>query len=525
MAVKPSYSYLMQTDAYMAFRGELIRVIRWLESKRERALSTNGAPLSSYWDIRSSWLLSRHRSLLAQLEQYVISAESKDRSSFLAQKRREYRRLWKSVPDSPSCPVAKNERERTVLAFGYDPGADLGKTKRFFRRENETISPKQQWKRDRLADFIEDRKRAHGVQRQNQFRHRIVTDMIGREDWFLVFNTLTVNDAEYENVWGDRERHSNIWKKYIARITYDVGVALGLKKGEYRASDIHRYAAVVESGKKKGRLHIHVVHYLKALPNGVVDPNRGRSVPNYQEISAFHQYWEYGFSTPRAVRFGANDPYGNLGWRWPVVRSKRSSTVWVPLRNGSPAVVAAYLGKYLSKDASGINEAEESKRWHYRVKITQGFGLDPYRELMSQLSLGELRKVCMQPLIVPFLKVQGWSPPMSLVIREATREWMKRVSARAKPSAYSAIFTILPQRNIIQQFSQMLDILIMEPTTLSDEVNTGVLLTEILRTPAISDVDYFRGQYMAKRVQEKIDRVFGDPVKLDLIRTGPTDII
>lgn len=521
---QPTSSVMASVNPYFFLRSEITRCKNWLETMRER----NYGKLNSYWEIRSSWLLSKHRELIHRLEDVYTNTESYQRSSVLSPIRMEYRRLWKSVPDSPTCPVAKTERERTVLAFGYDP-AQMWKTyteseRKKLRREQKERTPLQNMKDGLIDNFCEDLAKKGAYARQNEFRHRVITEMIGREHWYVLFNTLTVDNANYSRVWGDRDRHSKIWQNYIARITYDIGLALGLKKGEYRQSEIHRYAAVVESGSKNGRLHIHVVHYMKELPRDMVDPNRGRTVPSNQEIEAFKGYWPHGFSTPRAVRFNGRDPYGNLGWRWPVQKSKGQGGTFIPLRVGTISGIGAYLAKYLSKELSGKHNAKESNKWHYRTKMTRGFGLDPYRNLMKLLSPAELRKVCMDPWILPMLSVNGWKPPQGLMIREATREYLNRMSVRGSTKIYDILHAIRPQTNIVKQYSQILDMLIMDHLTLSEEASIGNILIWSMRKPVISEEQLIRQRRMVPSVQRKINMAFGPAPKSMLIKHGPVDI-
>ena len=114
---QPNYSTMATVNPYFQLRSEIMRVTNWLEKMRD----VKYGKMTPYWDLRSAYLLSKHRQLLTRLEYYYTNTESNKRSSVLPFIRNEYKRLWKSVPDSPTCPSARTERERTVLAFGYDP--------------------------------------------------------------------------------------------------------------------------------------------------------------------------------------------------------------------------------------------------------------------------------------------------------------------------------------------------------------------------------------------------------------------
>ena len=71
------------------------------------------------------------------------------------------------------------------------------------------------------------------------------------------------------------------------------------------------------------------------------------------------KYWKFGFSKPIACRFGDDDAYGRLHWRWPV---KMVDNSLVPLEKKPPEAIAKYMIKYLQK-----SEHNEGDYWRCRM--------------------------------------------------------------------------------------------------------------------------------------------------------------
>lgn len=498
----PTYHQISKMgDTTLKFKCEVESVTKWLERTYHYHRSYD--PLSEYWMSTGSYLLDKHRWILTRLEDIENNGHSSQDLDWLI---RHYKGLWRTNLRGR---LPKTNRERCARAFGYVPKKLTPAERKAMYEKKATRGQMAALKHKYMKAYVEDLSKTSSIVRQQTFRHRMLIDQLGRENWYGVYNTLTVDDWHYEKVWGNNVVHANMWRRYTKRITDAVARAMMLKPGSFKTSDIHRYFGCVESGDHTGRLHIHVIHFLKELPHGASDPNFGRDTPNYKEIGIFKTYWSVGFSSPQAVRYNRTDSYAKRGWRWPVERVGTNPKIWRPIRSSTPAAIAGYIAKYLSKDLAANYIAKERDGWMFRVKTTKGLGLDPYKALVSQLSLGQLRKVCMQPTVASILTIQGESFPVHILVKLAAQEWISRMMKSMKQSVYSALYTLRPQGNIIVQYSKTLDRAIMESRISSDEVNIGPIVTETLTRMDISDGQLFEGQYLAKKVQIKIDKIFG----------------
>jgi len=220
-----------------------------------------------------------------------------------------------------------------------------------------------------LADAMtmagrEDRARNHKFQLACEVAYRHACG------WYMLFNTLTVNRHHYLEVFNE---DSVAFRRYIDRVDSAVAVASYGSIRAARGRDYHSYFAVVEEGSANGRLHIHVLHFMRALPAGARDPNYGRRAPDHWEISVFKRWWYQGFSSPKFVRVSPLDAWGKAGYRWPLDPKTRE-----PFKTGSAQRVAGYVGKYVLKSYASNKRSE----YLWRVRKSQRLG----RQLLSMLT-------------------------------------------------------------------------------------------------------------------------------------------
>lgn len=196
------------------------------------------------------------------------------------------------------------------------------------------------------------------------------------QGWYMVFNTLTVRPGSYYQVFG---RNGYEFKNYIRTVERAVTEAeTGHRNTSRRREDSgHTYFACVEEGGTTGRLHIHVLHFCRTLPNNCDDPNRGRTRPVNREIAEFKKWWPHGHSNPIAVRYSPKDAYGNAGWRWPY-DVKRNNALQIK----SPLALSSYMSKYITKSFTSCKRAELL----WRVRKSQKLGLQVLQELTSRLT-------------------------------------------------------------------------------------------------------------------------------------------
>lgn len=185
------------------------------------------------------------------------------------------------------------------------------------------------------------------------------------QNWFMIFNTLTVAPGSYYKVFSKKSR---AFRDYIRKIDRSIEKVCG------NSEPYHTYFAVVEEGAQHGRLHIHVVHFCKKLPAGSQDPNTGKDIPTRRELNTFKTHWPHGFSSPIMVRYAPNDAYGLSGYRWPFDLKTNA-----PLKVRSQHRLANYLTKYITK--SYHSPKREKLLW--RIRKTQKLGNALLAELLS----------------------------------------------------------------------------------------------------------------------------------------------
>jgi len=276
-----------------------------------------------------------------------------------------------------------------------------------------------------VADALETVREQTALARASEIALRIELETHYRNytNWYPVMNTLTVNAGEHDKVfYGDK----SAWRLYLKRWTNAIGSAVcgsvkAFKRSNLRPSDVHSYAAVTERGDKLGRLHIHVLHFCKCLPEGFTDPNRNQSYPDKREIAFARRYWPHGFSTPTAVRFHGNDIFARLGWVWPV---ENRGGVTYPLKANPPRAVAIYMADYLTKSYL----KKEKDAW--RTKLSRNYGKTIIQQAIAASRNTTLRHVLSNLQTSEMLpKVNGTKLPPQLIRRLAIKEMLRRRNA------------------------------------------------------------------------------------------------
>jgi len=211
---------------------------------------------------------------------------------------------------------------------------------------------------------------------EQSFRVHCEAAYRARQNWYIVFNTLTVRAETFEDVFSPR---SKAFAAYIRHIDRDVNRAC---RNLPYAHTNHTYVATIEAGSQTGRLHIHVLHFLRALPGNSRDPNRDRRVPNLRQVDHFRCYWPHGFSTPIAVRYSASDAFGRAGWRWPIDRKTNA-----PYQAKGVGSVAGYVVKYIMKAYA----SDKRKDFAWRTRKSRHLGQALLSTFTQHLSLDALR--------------------------------------------------------------------------------------------------------------------------------------
>lgn len=314
-------------------------------------------------------------------------------------------------------------------------------------------------KEEEIRQELEYYSKRQAKQRERLFCHRVTREMIQRvnEGWYCYMNTLTVDNDHLDEVFfTDVESR---WKQYIKNTETAIRKSLGDQTAQkLKVSEFHRYAAVVELGEKTGRPHYHVIHMCKELPYGASDPTQGVRSGHMRyraRIEAISGFWPNGISFPKAIRVSPTDAYAQAGWQWPYQNGK-------PMVNNGVGAAANYLAKYIAKSYEDP-QWKQSGTPRYRTKMSQGLGLQAYKNMMRDLPEEALYTYCQTPELLLTLRIPGshWDrPQIPLIRREATREWIRRQEARKNNIGKTIeMLSQIPTRmNIVKRLSLMYDI-------------------------------------------------------------------
>jgi len=214
------------------------------------------------------------------------------------------------------------------------------------------------------------------LQAELAYRHKL--------GWAFTFNTLTVADEHYYDVFSPE---SLAFRNYIRHIERLAAKRAAIPRAQ--ATQHHRYFAVIEEGSKTGRLHLHVLHMTSHLLT-TSDPNQGSAWPTKREMPSLKRYWPYGWSSPIAVRYSLGDAYSQAGWRWPL-DSKTGKGI--PVRQ--IGAVGGYMAKYILKAYTSTQRNE----YQWRVKKSRNLGQALLSELTANLTNQTLEIICSLPTI------------------------------------------------------------------------------------------------------------------------------
>lgn len=218
-------------------------------------------------------------------------------------------------------------------------------------------------------EFTEELKRITKKRRVADYRDRLLQELrfSQEEGWFVVFDTLTLNDDRWDQFFATPTAIRDHCRK-IGRL---INKRLG-RKARDSYTDVFRYFVVPEFGKKGDRLHFHCLYFCKELPYGSYDPNVGQANAYRREIKSF-KVWEYGFSSPVAMRY-SGDAFTRAGWRWPVERDKKTGHFFpVPVKPAD--AVAFYVTKYATKNVEdGDGKCLKDKK-KFRIRMSRNLGM------------------------------------------------------------------------------------------------------------------------------------------------------
>ena len=232
--------------------------------------------------------------------------------------------------------------------------------------------------------------------------------------WFMVMDTLTIRPGLEDMVLG---KDGTAEKNYRRAIVRSIGRRLGLTKRQVEAktSDYHRCFRVVEEGAVNGKLHVHYLHFMKALPEDCTDPNGRGTLPINEEIAGMKRFWTYGWSSPKACRYSVDDAFSRLNWVWPV--KQYEDGLIRPIKAGTMGNVAGYLVNYLHK------QPQRTTKWRFRARCSKNLGQHRIIEIAKSMSTKTLEFLVSAPRR---MNVPPKTPHWSVLSRCVRRELIRR---------------------------------------------------------------------------------------------------
>lgn len=285
-----------------------------------------------------------------------------------------------------------------------------------------------------IIDTLEKLHQETLVARKSEWRWRLIEELTLREKqgWYIFFNTLTVDNKNYNDVFSKGSRAFSEYIRSVERSCYKSMFKTWRDAQKVRVSDPwHTYFCVTERGAKTGRLHLHVIHCIREIPEKwKVDPNQGLNVPIRRNSIAFGKCWSHGYSNCIAVRFSSSDAWAKNNWRWPV---KKVENQYVPITGKPPAAVGNYMIKYLQKEVSGENL--------WRIKVNCSFGMTRMKKVISELGTEVLTDLL--KLQKPMIKIRDYPIPRNILRRLMLKELTGRLKNGETGSRKSIIMNSL----------------------------------------------------------------------------------
>lgn len=312
----------------------------------------------------------------------------------------------------------KNEKKYQMV---YKCFKKLGKTKEehlaklfenYFPYKNRSILKMNKLNRKYFRKIIENFHIRKLNERKNELKFRLNCEILDKykKGYYMFFNTLTVQNEHINKVFYSKD---NVFGNYIKKIKYDIAKDNNLIEKD----DILTHFAVVEKGDETGRLHIHVILFMKHLIKGIVDPNYGREIPVEREIGTFKRYWKYGSSSNIAVRLHNNDSFGKIGWLFPC---EKSGQKYKTIEIKGVGALSNYITKYVEKR---LTQRKGMKLW--KTRMTRNLGMKQLKMMISQMDTTLMKSLI--KMKVPIKKMMmGQQIPPFLLRKEIIKSYLKK---------------------------------------------------------------------------------------------------
>ena len=339
--------------------------------------------------------------------------------------------------------AAENSKARleisNIIHHSLAPGVSNADYFRF-RRDP---APRESFIEGRLADQLEE------MQRQGQARDLVWRigsagqELVEEKRFYAIFWTLTVAGDQFYSLSGKR------WNSFVQELVRTTCKATYGKRAQPKGvsrSDYFGYAAVVEGPSVGKRPHIHMISFHKEIPDAWKRcPNWGKRVPSRMEVAPAKSLWAYGTSSPKAFRSSMDDPWGEIGWCWPVKDGR-------PLKEVGAVQAGFYLGKYAAKEKICQTET--------RTRYSRNLGLNLMIRQLVKVPSSILRKVTQSWTMISRSEWELTWPSRRLLKIAAMRVRKSRICSRRSLLALVKLRQmrrLRPETNLFQAMSMRLE--------------------------------------------------------------------
>ena len=277
----------------------------------------------------------------------------------------------------------------------------LGHVDRSYMKSPETVE-----KEKRFATFMLD-KAAKQHAATWEWRIAEAAQEMQKKGWYPFFQTLTLDPKKVEaagmttrEFWQDGKEF-RIWKRKLVNTVCKCLGEPAINKTtkqfpKYRKEhDYFRYAGVLEHGKTREHHHMHIMIWMREIPNAwKIDPNQGRARKHRieRECKAFRDYWPWsgydpvtGDSLSPCLYFRTRDDVWSQA---PLEHITPVDANGQAIKIHGPRAVGNYVMKYMQKG---------DKEWNHRIKATRNLGTNRIKSEMYKLDPKTIEALTWRP--------------------------------------------------------------------------------------------------------------------------------
>lgn len=208
------------------------------------------------------------------------------------------------------------------------------------------------------------------INRASNWQWRIqeaITEAV-EKGWYPLFGTYTVDPKTLPDGINTRNElwtKTPAWDRFVKKFKTDIAEACGYGRKPSKwplGSTFMQYWALLEHGASGEHPHVHVIWLAKDIPKEWKrDPNGSNKHNTLVDIKGASSLWLHGIQRKTMGLFIKGSWFTE---NWKIPRDGENGD---PREIGSPAQVAGYIGKYMTKG--------EYRAWKHRTKCTRNFGI------------------------------------------------------------------------------------------------------------------------------------------------------